>query len=105
MTQNIWNEIISQLPNPHFLQTYEWGQVKAAYGWQPHYLLWDDTGFSVLSDLSALQPSTVKAAALVLKKTVPTRGLAARLCILYAPKGPLLDWGDDALRTRVLDDW
>lgn len=104
MTQNIWNEIISQLPNPHFLQTYEWGQVKAAYGWQPHYLVWDDAGFSVSTDFSTLPLRPVKAAALVLKKSVLSRGLAARLCILYAPKGPLLDWGDDALRTRVLND-
>jgi peptidoglycan pentaglycine glycine transferase (the first glycine) len=99
-----WNQLIAQLPNPHFLQTYEWGQVKAAYGWQPHYLVWDDAGFSVLSDFSALQPSTIKAAALVLKKTVPTSGLAARFSVLYAPKGPLLDWNDLPLRTRVLDD-
>ncbi|PKN93490.1 MAG: hypothetical protein CVU44_09055 [Chloroflexi bacterium HGW-Chloroflexi-6] len=104
MIHNPWNETISQLPNPHFLQTYEWGQVKARYGWEPIYLVWDNTGFSVSLQLSNFQPSTVKAAALVLKKTVPTRGLAARLCILYAPKGPLLDWGDEALRTRVLDD-
>ena len=104
MTQNLWNQLIAALPNPHFLQTYEWGQVKAAYGWQPHYLVWDDVGFSVSTDFSTLPLRPVKAAALVLKKTVPTRGLAARLCILYAPKGPLLDWGDEALRTQVLDD-
>ncbi len=114
---HLWNELIASLPNPHFLQTYEWGQVKAAYGWQPHFLIWDETGCSVLTDFSApesgsrhaanpaaTRPSSVKAAALVLKKTVPTPGLGARLSILYAPKGPLLDWGDFALRTRVLDD-
>jgi peptidoglycan pentaglycine glycine transferase (the first glycine) len=99
-----WNQLIAQLPNPHFLQTYEWGQVKAAYGWQPYYLVWDDAGFFVLSDFSAFQTSTLKAAVLVLKRTVPTPGLAARLCVLYAPKGPLLDWNDQPLRTRVLDD-
>ena len=104
MAENLWNEIITKLPNPHFLQTYEWGQVKASYGWQPLYLVWSDAGFSVSAQIPALQPTTVKAAALVLKKTVPTRGLAARLCILYAPKGPLLDWNDIPLRTRVLDD-
>jgi lipid II:glycine glycyltransferase (peptidoglycan interpeptide bridge formation enzyme) len=30
--------------------------------------------------------------------------MAARLRILYAPKGPNLQWDDDALRRRVLDD-
>jgi lipid II:glycine glycyltransferase (peptidoglycan interpeptide bridge formation enzyme) len=104
MKQNFWDESISQLPNPHFLQTYEWGQVKSAYGWQPLYLVWTDAGFSVSAEFSNLQPTTIKAAALVLKKTVPTSGLAARLCILYTPKGPLLDWNDLPLRTRVLDD-
>lgn len=99
-----WNQLIAQLPNPHFLQTYEWGQVKAAYGWQPHYLVWDDAGCTVSTDFPALPRQPVKAAALVLKKTVPTGGLAARLSILYAPKGPLLDWGNTPLRTRVLDD-
>jgi len=101
---NPWNELISQLPNPHFLQTYEWAQVKAVYGWQPLYLVWDDAGCTVSTDFSTLPPQPVKAAALVLKKTVPTGGLAARLSVLYAPKGPLLDWSDLPLRTRVLDD-
>ena len=44
MTNNIWNELISKLPNPHFLQTYEWGQVKAKYGWTPYYAVWTDDG-------------------------------------------------------------
>lgn len=99
-----WNQLIAQLPNSHFLQTYEWGQVKAAYGWQPHYLVWDDAGCTVSTDFPALPRQPVKAAALVLKKTVPTGGLAARLSVLYTPKGPLLDWNDHPLRTRVLDD-
>jgi lipid II:glycine glycyltransferase (peptidoglycan interpeptide bridge formation enzyme) len=39
-----------------------------------------------------------------LEKTIPMRGLSARLSILYAPKGPLLDWRKEALRNRVLTD-
>ncbi len=35
---------------------------------------------------------------------IPIRGLAARLSVLYAPKGPLLDWMNESLRERVLDD-
>ena len=38
-----------------------------------------------------------------MKRTVLSRGFA-RLCILYAPKGPLLDWSNESLRNRVLDD-
>ncbi len=101
----LWNQLISQLPTPHFLQSYEWGQVKAKYGWQPIYLVWDKDGKMkeerfVLS--SFIFP--VQAACLVLKRTILNRGFAARLSVLYAPKGPLLDWNNELLRTRVLND-
>jgi lipid II:glycine glycyltransferase (peptidoglycan interpeptide bridge formation enzyme) len=102
-----WNSIISKLPNPHFLQTYEWGQVKAKYGWQPIYLAWDEAGkMKEERDADHLSSfvSPPSAAALILKKTIPMGGMAARLSILYAPKGPLLDWTNESLRNRVLTD-
>lgn len=106
MESNSWNSIISNLPNPHFLQTYEWGQVKAKYGWTPLYAAWDADGrWKVESDpnqLSSFQSPV--AAALLLKRQILRSGFAARLSILYAPKGPLLDWSDAPLRNRVLDN-
>ena len=95
-----WNRLISQLPNPHFLQTFEWAQVKSKYGWTPIYLVWSDkfdkSYRSYASDqldlLDMLDQSDINAACLVLKRTVLSRGFTARLCVLYAPKGPLLDW-------------
>jgi lipid II:glycine glycyltransferase (peptidoglycan interpeptide bridge formation enzyme) len=121
MQISIWDRLISTLPNPHFLQTYEWAQVKSKYGWKPIYLLWSDkfdksyrsyTSDQLdqldLSDQSDLldrsDQSPISAAGLVLKRTVLSRGFASRLCILYAPKGPLLDWSNEALRNRVLND-
>jgi len=100
-----WNEIISCLPGPHFLQTSEWGQVKARYGWTPIYLVWDQEGKmkEERNEISSFDFS-VSAACLVLKRTVINRGFAARLSVLYAPKGPLLDWANASLRARVLDD-
>jgi len=104
---NNWNSIISKLPSPHFLQTYEWGQVKAKYGWQPIYVVWDEQGnMKVETDVDRLssfgfQPS---AAALILKRQIIRNGFAARLSILYSPKGPLLDWTNETLRTRVLNE-
>lgn len=100
MTGNIWNEIISKLPDPHFLQTYEWGQVKAKYGWQPIYLVWDEQGKmkEERNDLSSFI-FPVQAACLVLKRTA-----FRRFSIFYAPKGPLMDWTNESLRKRVLDD-
>lgn len=104
MESNVWNSIISALPNPHFLQTYEWGQVKAKYGWQPIYLAWDEEG--KIKDERSLSSSVfpTSAAALILKRTIPMAGISARLSVLYAPKGPLLDWTNERLRNRVLND-
>jgi len=101
-----WNELISKLPNPHFLQTYEWGQVKAKYGWSPLYAVWDADGkWIVENDPSQLSTFHAPvAAALILKRQILRNGFAARLSILYTPKGPLLDWTNESLRNRVLND-
>src|SRR6266542_1039976 len=106
LESKIWNSIISKLPNPHFLQTYEWGQVKAKYGWSPVYVVWDSDGRCKVEtdpDLLSTFYSPV-AAALILKRQIIRNGFAARLSILYAPKGPLLDWSNESLCRRVLDD-
>jgi lipid II:glycine glycyltransferase (peptidoglycan interpeptide bridge formation enzyme) len=110
MVSSHWNSIISRLPNPHFLQTHEWGQVKAKYGWEPMYAVWDAEKMSVISDQStsadtgSLNTDHCVAAALILKRQIIRSGFAARLSILYSPKGPLLDWTNESLRKRVLDD-
>jgi peptidoglycan pentaglycine glycine transferase (the first glycine) len=101
----MWNSIISHLPNPHFLQTFEWGQVKARYGWTPFYALWfEDGSFFIASQPPETQSTAPIAACLLLKRAIPIRGLAGRFSVLYAPKGPLLDWSNNFLRKRVLDD-
>jgi len=87
-----WNSMIASLPNPHILQSWEWGQVKARFGWQPIPKVWRDENGQVV------------AAALVLQRVIPVRGFAARLRILYVPKGPVLNWRDAVLRNRVLAD-
>lgn len=101
-----WNDLIAGLPDPHLLQTWEWGQVKAKYGWEPSYVVWSHMSYrSYLFDqLDQLDLSDVVSAAMVLKRRIPIHGIGARLNILYIPKGPLLDWSDEPLRKRVLDD-
>ncbi|MGE5072058.1 MAG: lipid II:glycine glycyltransferase FemX, partial [Anaerolineae bacterium] len=81
-----WNALIAALPNPHLLQTWEWGQVKAVYGWKPAPIVWKN------------------AAAMLLRRQLLRRGLTARLCILYTPKGPVMDYADAGLQGEVLDD-
>jgi lipid II:glycine glycyltransferase (peptidoglycan interpeptide bridge formation enzyme) len=88
-----WNRVIAPLPGAHILQTRQWAQVKARFGWEPLPRVWYGNG------------DRIAAAALVLRRRIPLAGFAARLSVLYVPKGPLLcDWGDGALRARVLAD-
>ena len=101
-----WNELISDLPSPHLLQTWEWSQVKAKYGWEPMPFVWSKkSSKSDMSDtLDESDLSDIVSAAMVLKRRIPIGGFAARLNILYVPKGPLMDWADEPLRERVLND-
>ena len=95
-TPQAWNELIASLPLAHLLQTWEWAQVKVKFGWQAMPFVWSD------------QPSAVShrplAAAMILKRSIPVGGFARKMCVLYGPKGPLMDWNDTALRQRVLGD-
>ncbi len=91
-----WNELVASLPMPHLLQSWEWSQVKARFGWQPMPFIWSGRDTSCDS-----QPM---AAAMILKRTLPVAGFARKMCVLYIPKGPNLDWSDISLRTRVLVD-
>jgi lipid II:glycine glycyltransferase (peptidoglycan interpeptide bridge formation enzyme) len=103
MVSSHWNSILSGLPNPHFLQTFEWGQVKAKYGWEAIYAVWTADQFIVTRDQLPITNNYI-AAALILKRQVIRSGFAARLSVLYSPKGPLLDWTNESLCQRVLDD-
>ena len=85
-----WNNTIRRLPGAHILQTEEWAAVKARNNWQPHTRIWENSS------------GLPEAAALTLIRRIPMQGLAANISVAYAPKGPLLDWQDGALRTRVL---
>ncbi len=106
MSAEIWGRILAGLPNPHFMQTAQWAQVKAPVGWQAFYCVWSDRQFIANTELAALQTIefTPRAACLVLKRRIPVGGFGARLAVLYAPKGPNLDWTDLALAQRVLTD-
>jgi len=90
-----WNAIIHHLPASHLLQTWEWAEVKSSYGWKPMPFVWKRKEKGL---------DSIVAAAMILKRTVLNRVFAARLCILYIPKGPLLDWSDISLSKQVLND-
>ncbi len=86
-----WNSLIAGLPQAHILQTQQWGQVKARLGWKLLPYIWNDS------------QDQVRAAALVLQRTAPNSGPAARFSVLYIPRGPLADWSDPLLRESIFN--
>ena len=91
-----WNKLIASLPLPHLLQTWEWSQVKAKFGWRAMPFVWRGQQSSIES-----QPL---AAAMVLKRSIPVGGFAKKMSVLYVPKGPNLEWNNSPLQQRVMDD-
>jgi peptidoglycan pentaglycine glycine transferase (the first glycine) len=79
-----WNGFVAAAPNTHVLQSWEWGEFKAAYGWTPLRLLFSRAG-------------QVVGACSVLKRAV------GPVSVCYAPKGPVLDYADAGLAEEVLD--
>ncbi len=82
-----WDAAVARLPGANILQTWNWSRIKAEYGWQPLPQLWPE----------------LPAAAMLLRRNIRLGGFSARLSILYAPRGPLLDWSDPVRRAAVLD--
>ncbi|MBI5348839.1 MAG: peptidoglycan bridge formation glycyltransferase FemA/FemB family protein [Chloroflexi bacterium] len=80
-----WDSALTQLPHPHLLQCWAWGEFKAKYGWSARRIVWKKND----------QPI---AAAQILKRIV------GPFSILYVPRGPLLDWNDHDLAQNVLRD-
>lgn len=82
-----WDQSLLALPDPHLLQTWEWGAFKSRHGWTSSRYLWVDS--------SVDRP---QAAASVL-----TRGLEfLPLRVQYVPKGPVLDYTRGDLLNRIL---
>jgi lipid II:glycine glycyltransferase (peptidoglycan interpeptide bridge formation enzyme) len=84
-----WNRLLRSLPGPQLLQTWQWGELKASVGWQAERWMWPGAG------------GNAAAAAQVLRRPLPRFG---RIAVLYAPRGPILDYNDVPLRRRVLAD-
>jgi len=80
-----WNQLLLSLPDPHILQSFEWGAFKSRHGWTPIRLAFH-TG------------DRVSAAASVLRRRIAPLPFA----IMYAPKGPLLDFSAEATLTETL---
>jgi peptidoglycan pentaglycine glycine transferase (the first glycine) len=80
-----WDTALVSLPLAHVLQTWDWGDFKSRWGWQPTRLLFEEKGRPL-------------AAAQILRRQLPR----TRLSLIYIPKGPALDYKDTPLLAQVL---
>lgn len=70
VTEEQWKAFIAQKSDAHLLQTAEWAQQKAKFGWTPKYFIVDDRGALVL-----------------------TKSVFMKYRMAYLPKGPVgKDW-------------
>lgn len=75
--KDLFNRFICSSDKPHFLQSYEWGELKSITGWEPLRLLaWRDE-----RPLAAIS---------LLKRRLPLYSCLGR-SIMYAPRGPIFD--------------
>lgn len=79
-----WNDSLRALPYAHILQTWEWGEFKRdTTGWEPLRLAFVRDGV------------TVAMASTGIRRVGP-------FTMMYAPKGPVLDYNDQGLCEQVL---
>jgi lipid II:glycine glycyltransferase (peptidoglycan interpeptide bridge formation enzyme) len=79
--RKIWNEFVAALPNSPILQSWEWGEVKAASGWEP-------------IRIAVTEGGQIRAAIQILKRSF----------LFYAPRGPVLDFKDEAALDFLLSE-
>jgi lipid II:glycine glycyltransferase (peptidoglycan interpeptide bridge formation enzyme) len=84
----IWEKALGKLPKGHALQSWVWGEFKGRWGWSAMPLL-------LTIAENSWEPL---AAAMVLRRQIPY----TPFCILYVPRGPILDYNDRPWRQQVL---
>lgn len=77
-TKTDWQKILSTLPTPHVLQSWEWGEIKGQTEW--------------VAERFVVRNGDKGGAAFQFLSRQPLPGLPLR--IGYVPKGPVVDWQD-----------
>ncbi len=77
-----FNKFIASHDKGHFLQLWDWGEVKRGMGWEPLPLVLEQDG-------------EIRAALLILKRKLPLPIL--KKCIFYSPRGPVIDIDSEEL--------
>ncbi|HVN67531.1 MAG TPA: peptidoglycan bridge formation glycyltransferase FemA/FemB family protein [Candidatus Sulfotelmatobacter sp.] len=81
-----WNDFVAGSPNSSILQSYEWGELKSYFGWQPVRIVLEQEG-EIVAGIS------------ILKREVPV----IKHSLFYAPRGPIVDLKNKELVGALLD--
>src|SRR5262245_40068658 len=74
--RQLWDAFVAADPHGHILQSWGWGDLKAAFGWRPlRVALWDKEQQQIVAGVQ------------ILFRSLPFTPLS----IAYAPKGPVLN--------------
>ncbi len=84
--RELWNEFVANSPECPILQSFEWGELKARYGWQPIRLAIEEND-KLIAGIS------------ILKKEIPY----IRHSLFYAPRGPVVDFSNRQLLEFLLE--
>ena len=84
IAQSDWDAFVEQSPSGHLLQTWDWGEFKAKFGWHP-------------ARVAIEQDGRILAAAQLLLKRSPLGSMA------YVPKGPVLDRSRDDVSLALVE--
>lgn len=84
--REIWNNFIAKSPTSPILQSFEWGELKSHFGWQPIRIAVEDQG-QIVAGIS------------ILKREIPY----IRRSIFYAPRGPIVNFSDRKLLEFLLE--
>jgi len=87
-----WNSAVKGFPNPHILQSWEWGEAKSKFGWEMEPTSWGK---------NFAKPDAV---GMLLKREVKLARFLPGLKVYYLPRGPILDWNNMKLVHSVLED-
>lgn len=81
-----WNNFVAGSPESPVLQTFEWGELKSRFGWQPIRIAVEDGG-RLIAGIS------------ILKRQIPY----IRHSLFYAPRGPVVDFSNRELLECLLE--
>ena len=84
--RKIWNNFVAGSPECPVLQSFEWGELKAKFGWEPIRIAVEDQG-KLIAGVS------------ILKRQIPY----IRHSLFYAPRGPIIDFSNRELLEYLLE--